>query len=124
MSHINDDLLVKYLLGEATESERAAVEEWIKDSDANKKHFEHFRLIWDESKKIASNSKINTEDAWARFQQRTQLREEMPTTILLTAKPFNWMRAAAMLVVLVGAGLSRSASGGPRPTGTCLVVRQ
>jgi transmembrane sensor len=104
MSHINDDLLVKYLLGEATETERSEVQEWIDHSEANRKHFEHFKLIWDESKKIASTSTVNVDDAWGRFQQRTQQQEERPKTITLPAKPINWMRAAAVLVLLAGAG--------------------
>jgi ferric-dicitrate binding protein FerR (iron transport regulator) len=104
-SEINDDLLVKYLLGEATETERMDVEAWINAGEANKKHFDHFRLIWEESKKIAGSSTVNVDNAWHRFQQRTQQQATAtPKTIPLPARPLNRMRVAAMLVLLLGAG--------------------
>jgi len=51
-SQITDDLLVKYLLGEATSEEAQHVQQWIAADAANKKEFDNFSLIWNESKKL------------------------------------------------------------------------
>jgi transmembrane sensor len=53
---IMDDLIAKYLLQEATAMEIAQVDAWVAESDANKKAFEHFKFLWDESKKIATTN--------------------------------------------------------------------
>ncbi len=102
-SHINEDLLVKQMLGEATEAEQAEVNAWISESEANRKHFEQFKQIWDSSKALAAESTVNEDEAWARFQQRVTANEQPATkTIPLGGSKTNWMRVAASLVFLVG----------------------
>jgi transmembrane sensor len=71
-NHIDDELLVKYILGEATEGEKTAVDRWVALRPENKKYFDHFLLIWETSKSISIPATVNAEDAWIRFQQRTQ----------------------------------------------------
>lgn len=103
-SHINDDLLVKHLLGEATAEEQEEVATWISESDANRKHYKQFKQIWDNSKKLAAKSTIDENDAWKRFQQKVSDNETNNSkTIPLSApRKNNWMRIAATLVFLIG----------------------
>lgn len=102
-SHINEDLLVKQMLGEATEAEQAAVTAWISESEANRKHYDQFKQIWDSSKTLAAQSTIDENDAWARFQQKVADKEQTPTkTIPLSSRKMSWMRVAASLVFLIG----------------------
>lgn len=104
-SHINEDLLVKHLLGEATEAEQVQVSAWISESEANRKHYEQFRQIWNDSKKLAANSTVDENAAWQRFQQRVAKEEtKAGNTIPLSAprKKNNWLRIAATLVFLLG----------------------
>lgn len=108
-SNVNEDMLVKYLLGEATEAERNEVDEWITASKENKKYYEHFSLIWNESKKIEAASTINVDDAWTKFTERRRMSEERKAesetkVIAFPAKKFNWAKAAAVLVLIAGAG--------------------
>lgn len=100
-AHINEDLLVKHLLGEASEAEQVAVSEWITASEDNRKHYEQFKTIWDESKKLQATSTVNEEDAWERFQQRVSTGQR-PKTIELPKRSMNWMQVAAILVVMIG----------------------
>lgn len=105
-SHITDDLLVKYLLGEATEAEQALVAEWIQAGEENAKYYNHFKLVWDASKNIAAKSNVSEDEAWARFVQRTQREAIKPKVIEMPApRKTNWMRAAAILLVVVACGL-------------------
>ena len=99
---MTDDLLVKYLLGEVTNEELILVENWIRQSEVNRKHFEHFKLIWQESKKLEAKSNIDVDAAWARFKQRVEA-EQAPSAkvIPLGGHRMAWQRAAAVLLVLV-----------------------
>ncbi|HYD22341.1 MAG TPA: hypothetical protein VEB40_12755, partial [Flavipsychrobacter sp.] len=68
--HMNEDLLVKHLLGETSEAEQQEVRKWLESSAANRKHFEQLKLIWEASKEVEARSKVNVEDAWSRFKAR------------------------------------------------------
>ncbi|MCF8450092.1 MAG: FecR domain-containing protein [Taibaiella sp.] len=107
-----DDVLVKYLLGEATPAETDEVMDWVNASDANRKYFDQFKLIWNESKKLEGKTTIGTEEAWGRFMQRVE-REEQGAESRVRNEPkgrtiqlhgLSWMKAAAILVMLVGSG--------------------
>lgn len=114
-----DDVLVKYLLGEATTTEADEVMDWVNASDTNRKYFDQFKLIWDESKKLEGKTTIGTDEAWGRFMQRVEREEQgggkaqrgaesgvrdehKGRTIQLHG--LSWMKAAAILVMLVGSG--------------------
>ncbi len=100
-SKISDELLVRYLLGEVSESEHTQVEKWIGESAANKNEFDTFRLIWDQSRNLAPAGNINENDAWARFKERTT--QTSPKTITLPGRNNNlWLKVAAALLLLVG----------------------
>jgi hypothetical protein len=97
-SHIADDVLVKYLLGEASEAEQHEVQEWLRASDDNKKYFAHFKLIWNESRALAVSGTIDTDDAWARFNLRTrQTQRAIPRP-----SSYRWAKVAAALLLLAG----------------------
>lgn len=103
-SHINDELLVKHLLGEATAAEQDAATAWLKQSDTNRKHYEQLKTIWEESRKLQAKSTVNEEAAWERFQQRVQNEQQQTTkAITLPKRRMNWMQLAASLALLVGA---------------------
>ncbi|MBO9727512.1 MAG: FecR domain-containing protein [Chitinophaga sp.] len=103
--HINDDLLVKYLLDITTPAEKAAVAAWLTEKEDHQRYFEHFRLIWTESKKLAAVSTVNENEAWTRFQQRVGSNETTARIVHLDTG-VNWkpiLRIAAVFIVLLGA---------------------
>jgi transmembrane sensor len=100
-----DELLVKYLLGEATEEERQAVVVWINADEDNKRYFEHFKMIWEESKALLSHSQVDEHSAWLRFKERTG-NEEGNNVIAFTPQKknrFSWKAAASVAVMILGA---------------------
>jgi ferric-dicitrate binding protein FerR (iron transport regulator) len=100
-----DDLLVKSLLDEATEAEQMEINQWLSDSDDNQRYFEHFELIWMQSKRLAAHSNVDEEAAWKRFKKRTQtLKEETPVIPLYPKPAYNFLRVAAMLFVTACVG--------------------
>lgn len=109
---VNDDVLVKCLLGEASAEEQQAVEAWKQLSEANKKYFDHLSLIWEQSSKITFNTTITTEDAWQRFNNRIaqdnsevqQNEQLLPKTRTINLNVFGWAKIAAAIIILFGGG--------------------
>jgi transmembrane sensor len=101
-----DDLLVKYLLDESTREERKTVEAWLGQDAANQRYYDHFSLIWEQSKSLAAQSKVDTDAAWQRFQQRVSAAPATPGTKTLTlgTSRYGWMKVAASMIFLVSAG--------------------
>ena len=96
-NHITDELLVKHLLGEATADEQEQVERWLNADPANKKYYEHFRLIWEQSKLQLASSTVDEDQAWQRLRDRMH---RQPAVV----KRFSWLRVAALVAVIAGAG--------------------
>lgn len=94
-----DQLLIRYMLGEATEAEKAEVEAWLDESPANRKYYEGFEYVWKESRLQAPSPVVSEEEAWERFRER--VREKEKPVRPLTARP--WFRVAAMATLLAGA---------------------
>jgi transmembrane sensor len=97
--HINDDLLVKQLLGEATPQEEQEVMQWIAADAANRAYYDQLKQVWDTSRELAARSGIDENKAWKKFQQRIHAPEEKKTAVA-----FPWLKIAAAIVLLVGLG--------------------
>ncbi|MBC7827859.1 MAG: FecR family protein [Chitinophagaceae bacterium] len=118
-NHMNDELLVKYLLGEANPAERMAVDQWIDASQENTRYFDHFQLIWETSKQLVIPPTVNAEDAWLRFQQRTGEASKKPAVVRKINTSFSWMRVAAIVIATIGViALTYFLSGRPNPPTT------
>jgi len=101
---MSDDLLVNYLLGEASPTEAKLVEDWLAQSEANKKKLSDLKLIWDQSKYIAPATTVSVDDAWARFKLRTQAEPLPQRSISLQPSWGRGLRAAAVLLLLAAGG--------------------
>ena len=102
-NHMNDELLVKYLLGEANASEVTIVDQWISASPENKRYFVHFQLIWDTSKKIIVPTTVNPDEAWQKFRKRTTLAKRPSAPVKKMTSRFTFIRAASIVVLCIGA---------------------
>jgi transmembrane sensor len=95
-----DELVTKYLLQEATPDEAEQVETWIAESDANRKQFEHFQLLWDESRKLAAVSTADENLAWLKFKNKlSEPRGE--TRVITMPRRFGWLKIAAAVAVII-----------------------
>ena len=102
--HITDDLLVKYLLAETDATETREAELWINANDANKKYYADFKLIWQESERIAATSNPDEDGAWLRLQNRIA---KMPAEQQPQIKPsskFGWLKIAASILLISAIG--------------------
>ncbi len=99
---IMDELIAKYLSYEATEAEKATVDQWINDSDENKKQFNHFKLLWTESKKLLGESNIDENTAWLKLKARMH---EPKTKIVSINRNYNWLKNIAAIFILLAGSL-------------------
>ncbi len=97
--HMDDDLLVKYLAGEATPAEHQQVEDWMAASETNKKLFDDFKLIWDQSPVTERN--VNKDDAFIRLQNRID--KNVPAsrrTVIKKLSQKQWIGIAASVILI------------------------
>lgn len=96
-----DDLIGKYLAGEATAEECRQVEEWANESTSHKKQFEHFKLIFERASSVKNVQPFDADKAWLGV--KAKMTRPRAKAILL--RPYvGVLRAAAVLIVAVGVG--------------------
>ncbi len=103
-----DEIIVKYLLGEASESEGKRVQLWLEASENNRKYFEDFKLIWEESKRIQLTGNIDENTAWRNFelflqqQERVSNLENSSKLVSISKRIYFKIAAAAVLFITIG----------------------
>lgn len=105
--HINDDLLVKYLLEEASNDEIIAINTWLKASVENQNYYNQLKQIWYKSLELAPTIVIDEKQAWHRFQQRVAslpAKEKTNIFSLLHISRKQWI-AAASIFILIASGI-------------------
>ncbi len=102
--HIDDDLLVKHLLGETSAPEAQQVEQWLQQDAGNADYFNQLKEAWEKSLQLAAVSTADENKAWERFRTRLQEEKQSPAPVL---RGFSWKRiaAAAAIVIGIAAGL-------------------
>lgn len=97
---MDDVLLTKYLLNEATEEEASEVRRWVAAHPDNGRYYAHIQLVWDTSRSLAARSSVDEYEAWKRFLRR---REDVGYASGRATKPLSrkmgWVRVAAVLVI-------------------------
>jgi hypothetical protein len=115
-----DDLLIKYLLGEATPDEKARFGEWLSADDRNRRRYEEFRTVWTMSRRTIAPDMPDRQVALERFRQRRSMAAAPAVEPALAVEPapevepapsvnsvrrsFRPWRAAAILVGLLVMG--------------------
>lgn len=93
-----DELLIKYLLGEASREEEQEAQNWINASTANQKHFYHIQKIWEESRKLESKTIVDEHKAWQKFQKRIDTDGHTLPSVRSTRKLWQITSAAAVIL--------------------------
>ena len=96
-----DELLIKYILGETTTEESQQVNNWIAQNDTNRKYYEDFKLLWDTSKTMQVESKLDPERSWQAFKQKAAQANDNVRPLRTS---INWLQIAAVLLLILTAG--------------------
>lgn len=102
-----EDLLIKYIVGEADEQERKQLEGWLAADPANRSAYDKVKTIWENSKMPGVAKTPDVDAAWQRFKVKRAEAEELPEGKMTLRKGGGqWkkisMAAAAVLIVLSG----------------------
>ena len=71
-NHAIDELLVSYLLEEATEEQQQSALIWISASPENERYFQEFQQIWEKSRELAATSSVDVNAAWERMREKLE----------------------------------------------------
>ncbi|MFC2113055.1 FecR family protein [Bacteroidota bacterium] len=100
---MKEELIIAYLGNECSPAERDMVEAWINDAQANKKHFNKLKFIWENSESDLSQVRVNTGSSWMRIEESISkagyIGSKRPS---MSARTF--MRLAASVILLIGIG--------------------
>jgi transmembrane sensor len=108
-----DRLLVKHLLGEATQEESEKIQQWMATQPSHGQYADEFRRIWEESRLLAPTEPVDPAAAWERFLESGRLKAHPagtraaftlktgPRINFLVARPWS---AIAATIILLAAG--------------------
>lgn len=96
---INDQLLVRFLSGEVTDEERAAVEKWCEESIENRRKLEQFYLTEMLVHRVVTHKKIDAANSLNNFKKRIRHLEDQRSHFYLIRK---WAAVAAVAASLTG----------------------
>lgn len=101
---VSEDLLIKYLLDEASADEALEVEAWKAIRSANARKLEEIKIILETSKRLAQASPLDETEAWERFKsKRGQAKNEQGRLVPMRVHS-NWLRIAAAALLFIGGG--------------------
>lgn len=102
-THIEIDELIATYLSQGLKSEKLSeLENWLKASPENQKHFQQMREIWFSTISANEEERYNKEEAYNRFLNRTrQIPQEEKTVKKLFLHKFFYGAAAVALLCLI-----------------------
>lgn len=95
-----DDLIGKYLAGEATAPERAELEQWIEANERNRVYFKQLRLVFERASTVKSTHEFDVDAAWNKVSAKMQRGGRSASFPMY----WNVLKVAAILLVAAGVG--------------------
>jgi ferric-dicitrate binding protein FerR (iron transport regulator) len=93
---MNDKILTKYLLKEASEAEVETVEQWMSAHAENELLYRELKHLWNASAGIAGKSRLSDDEAWRHFLQKRERPSAARPTRVIRLNGFR-MAAACFL---------------------------
>ncbi|MCC5937284.1 MAG: FecR domain-containing protein [Lunatimonas sp.] len=99
METVNEEILIKYLLGECEPEEEQRIRRWLDQGPENRQKLETIHWIWRQSESLKNRSKIDPEQAWQRFLERKAAVKTPVTRFIWRG---SWARVAASVCLALG----------------------
>jgi transmembrane sensor len=95
-----DDLIAKYLAGETSRKESEAVQNWLRENEANQKHFNQVKTIFTVPASTSHLHEFDTNAAWEKFRAKVESAggKRQKTT---KTREINWFLKIAAGIVLI-----------------------
>jgi ferric-dicitrate binding protein FerR (iron transport regulator) len=97
---MQDDMLVKYLLNEASPEEISMIRQWLDLEPANQEHFDQLKLIWETSRHLSITSTQDENAAWEKFQSRVRQPKKK------ASQKLGWLKIAASILLIIGTAVA------------------
>jgi ferric-dicitrate binding protein FerR (iron transport regulator) len=111
VDHI-DDLIGKYLAGEAARDEIHFVESWAKQSSENQKYLDQCKSIFTRASVVSEWQEFDTDAAWTKLKGSLKKSDTPLIPLHKPRKNFYWQIAASIIVIL-GVGFFAYKLAGP-----------
>lgn len=102
---MNEAILIRYILGDATAAEVEEIEHWITISSKNAAELEKIKIILETSNKMAQVSPLSETEAWERFKNKRNAVKGQPAKVISLKSNTRWLRIAAAVLFLIGSGV-------------------
>lgn len=105
-SHIEEHLLLSYLLGRLEGEELSLVEQWLNKSEANRRELDRLESLWLESGKLTpSPVAVDVDRAWVKMSDLLLTADEAPQIAPSGSKivwmtPLRWISGVAAVILL------------------------
>ena len=102
-----DDIIAKFLAGEASADEIKLLEEWKSLSDENRKEVEQFARLFDESGSLKDVMPVDTDAAWMHLKET--IRPPETGRVIPINSRSHWttfLRIAAMVILVAGMAIT------------------
>ena len=102
-----EELIGKYLAGEASREEGARVEAWRNESSANQKYFEQYQTIFNKAATIKTHQQFDTDAAWNSIQGKLLQKRSSANVVKMRGDAWiskHFLRIAASLVFIIAVG--------------------
>ncbi|GAA3967283.1 FecR domain-containing protein [Mucilaginibacter dorajii] len=101
---VSEELLIRYILKEATAGEEQAVNNWIAQNEANARQLEGMKMIFESGKRLTPVSPLTETQAWDKFKQLRTERQPEDAKVRKMYPAASWLRIAAAVTIFAGAG--------------------
>lgn len=98
-----DDLIAKYLAGEATSQEAQEVENWTKADKENQRYFDQLKMIIERASAVQDNLQFDEDQAWKKLKSKIEGKKAAVVPLQSFNRAFFY-RVAASIIVLFGVG--------------------
>jgi len=103
--HIEEYLLLQYLLGNLDEAERRRIEAWVEESKENRKVLDRFETLWLETGKLSPPPvAVDSLAAWEKISERIDRTEkeqqEIASGRIVSLPLLRWISGVAAIIVL------------------------
>jgi ferric-dicitrate binding protein FerR (iron transport regulator) len=98
---MNDEILIKFLLKETSNTESEAVNTWLLAKPENAAYYTQFEKIWNTSKDLQTENTIDENTAWLKFKAKADAIKPQPIVKPLKGN-YNWLSIAAIFLLAIG----------------------
>ena len=99
-----DLIIARYIAGEATEQEIAMLNQWLNESEVNRKYFGDIQFVNQKAVTSHTINKVDIDKAWGKVHQQMKKKavEPEPAAKIVSFQIPVWLRVAAVLVIVSG----------------------